>query len=296
MLASAAGAFALVIAVWLASLRLRDASIIDVFWGVGFIVIAWVCVAVGHGARDRRLLLAILVTIWGARLAVHIGRRNHGKGEDPRYVAMRQRDGARFWLTSLYRVFLIQAATMWIISLPLQAAGSLGGRRDLGALDAIGAAVWLVGFGFESLGDLQLDRFKADAANRGQVMDRGLWRYSRHPNYFGDVTAWWTRPDRARRRRLRGMGGRRHRYRPHCGGADAVLSQYPAERRALHGHQFGDGKLDRVPAVHRAAAMGLPVRSRLGRLHGWFQRRRRRLQLFPGPGKPHVFCYDAVVH
>lgn len=104
---------------------------------------------------------------------------------------MRQRDGARFWLTSLYRVFLVQAATMWIISLPLQAAGSLGGRRGLGALDAVGGAVWLVGFGFESLGDLQLDRFRADPGSRGKVMDHGLWRYTRHPNYFGDATLWW---------------------------------------------------------------------------------------------------------
>ncbi len=191
MAASAAGALVLVVAVWLASLRLRDASIIDSFWGVGFIVIAWVCVAVGHGARDRRLELAILVTIWGSRLAVHIARRNHGRGEDPRYVAMRERDGERFWITSLYRVFLIQAATMWVISLPLQAAGSLGGGRGYGALDAIGGAIWLVGFGFEAIGDLQLDRFKADPASRGQVMDRGLWRYTRHPNYFGDAMLWW---------------------------------------------------------------------------------------------------------
>jgi steroid 5-alpha reductase family enzyme len=191
MLASAAGALALVLAVWLASLKLHDASIIDSFWGVGFVVIAWICVAVGHGAHDRRLLLAILVTIWGGRLAVHIARRNHGKGEDPRYVAMRERDGERFWLTSLYRVFLIQAATMWIISLPLQAAGALGAQRGLGALDVIGAAVWLVGFGFEAIGDLQLDRFKADRSSAGKVMDRGLWRYTRHPNYFGDATVWW---------------------------------------------------------------------------------------------------------
>jgi steroid 5-alpha reductase family enzyme len=191
MLASAAGALVLVVAVWLASLRLHDASIIDSFWGVGFIVIAWICFAVGHGAHDRRLLLAILVTIWGGRLAVHIARRNHGKCEDPRYVAMRERDGERFWLTSLYRVFLIQAATMWIISLPLQAAGSLGAHRGLGALDAIGAAVWLVGFGFEAIGDRQLDRFKADRSSAGKVMDRGLWRYTRHPNYFGDATLWW---------------------------------------------------------------------------------------------------------
>jgi len=191
MLASAAGALALVIAVWLASLALRDASIIDIFWGVGFIVIAWICFAIGRGDRDRRLELAILVTVWGGRLAAHIARRNHGQGEDPRYVAMRARDGARFWLTSLYRVFLIQAATMWLISLPLQAAGSLGGGHGYGALDAIGAGVWVVGFGFEAIGDLQLDRFRGDPASRGTVMDRGLWRYTRHPNYFGDATLWW---------------------------------------------------------------------------------------------------------
>jgi steroid 5-alpha reductase family enzyme len=191
MAASAAGALALVLAVWVASVALRDASIIDSFWGVGFIVIAWICVAVGHGDRDRRLLLAILVSVWGARLAVHITRRNHGRGEDARYVAMRARDGERFWLTSLYRVFLVQAATMWVISLPLQAAGSLGAARGLGAIDAIGAGVWLVGFAFEALGDLQLDRFKADPESRGRVMDRGLWRYTRHPNYFGDATLWW---------------------------------------------------------------------------------------------------------
>ena len=191
MLASAAGAAGLMVAVWLASLAVHDASIVDVVWGLGFVVIAWVCVAVGHGAHDRRLLLAILVTIWGGRLATHIGRRNHGRGEDRRYVEMRARDGRRFWLTSLYRVFLTQAVVMWVISLPLQAGASLGGNRGLGALDAVGAAVWLIGFAFEALGDLQLDRFKADPHNRGGVMDRGLWRYTRHPNYFGDATLWW---------------------------------------------------------------------------------------------------------
>jgi len=189
--ASAGGAVGLVVLVWVASLIVRDASIIDVFWGVGFIVIAWICVAVGHGDRDRRLLLAILTTVWGLRLAVHIGRRNLGKGEDRRYAAMRERDGGRFWLTSLYRVYLVQAAAMWIVSLPLQAGAAIGGGTGLGAVDAIGGAIWLVGFGFEAIGDLQLDRFKADPSNRGSVMDRGLWRYSRHPNYFGDATAWW---------------------------------------------------------------------------------------------------------
>jgi steroid 5-alpha reductase family enzyme len=191
MIASAGGALILVLGVWLASVRLRDASVIDSFWGVGFIVIAWVCVAVGHGNHSRRLLLAVLVTVWGLRLAIHIARRNHGKGEDPRYVAMRARDGRRFWLTSLYRVFLTQWVTMWVISLPLQAAGSLGGARKPGVWDAIGGALWLVGFAFEALGDRQLDRFRADPESRGKVMDRGLWRYTRHPNYFGDATLWW---------------------------------------------------------------------------------------------------------
>ncbi len=147
--------------------------------------------ALGHGNHDRRLLLAILVTVWGLRLASHIGRRNAGKGEDRRYAAMREREGSSFVLKGFYRVFLVQAVAMWTISLPLQAGGALGGARGIGVLDIAGIAVWAVGFGFESIGDLQLDRFKADPSNRGKVMDRGLWRYTRHPNYFGDATMWW---------------------------------------------------------------------------------------------------------
>jgi steroid 5-alpha reductase family enzyme len=194
MAASAAGALALVVAVWVASLALRDASIIDSFWGVGFIVIAWICVAVGHG--DRRIAACCwrsLVSVWGraARDPHHPAQSRAGRGS-ARYVAMRERDGERFWLTSLYRVFLVQAATMWVISLPLQAAGSLGGGRGLGAIDAIGAAVWLVGFGFEAIGDLPARPLQGrPRQSRGRVMDRGLWRYTRHPNYFGDATLWW---------------------------------------------------------------------------------------------------------
>jgi steroid 5-alpha reductase family enzyme len=191
MLASAAALAALFALVWAASVAIHDASIVDVVWGIGFVVVGWVCVAAGHGNHDRRLLAAGLVSAWGLRLATHIGRRNLGKGEDRRYAQMRERHGGRFWLTSLYRVYAPQAVVLWVVSLPLQAAGSLGGNRGLGALDAVGAAVWLLGFGFEAIGDLQLARFKEDAANRGRVMDRGLWRYTRHPNYFGDATLWW---------------------------------------------------------------------------------------------------------
>ncbi|HEX2702126.1 MAG TPA: DUF1295 domain-containing protein [Solirubrobacteraceae bacterium] len=191
MLASAVVVLAVFLAVWLASLPLRDASIVDRFWGLGFVAVAWTGVAFGHGCEGRRLLLAGLVTVWGVRLAIHITRRNYGTGEDRRYVVMREQDGDRFWLTSAYRVFLLQAVVLWVISLPLEAGDSLGGGRRLGVVDIVGAAIWLVGFAFEALGDYQLDRFKADPQNRGNVMDRGLWRYTRHPNYFGDATLWW---------------------------------------------------------------------------------------------------------
>ncbi len=191
MLLSAAAAGILVLAVWLASLRLHDASIIDVFWGVGFVVIGWLCLAAGDGAPGRRLALAVMVSLWGLRLALHIGRRNHGRGEDFRYARLRERDGRRFWRTSLYRVYLVQAALMWVIALPVAVGSAHGRHAGLGPVDWVGIAVWAVGLAFETIGDLQLARFKADPASAGQVMDRGLWRYTRHPNYFGDVVAWW---------------------------------------------------------------------------------------------------------
>ncbi|MGI8803241.1 MAG: DUF1295 domain-containing protein [Solirubrobacteraceae bacterium] len=191
MLTSAAAAAGLILGVWLLSLRLRDASIIDVFWGLGFALIGWLCFAAGDGAVDRRLALAIMASLWGLRLAIHIGRRNHGRGEDFRYARLRARDGRRFWLTSLYRVYLVQAALMWVVALPLQAGSAHGREVGLGLLDAVGLAVFAAGLACEAIGDLQLARFKADPASTGQVMDRGLWRYTRHPNYFGDVLAWW---------------------------------------------------------------------------------------------------------
>ena len=170
---------------------MRDSSIVDVFWGSGFVVIAWVAYALADGSSGRRLLLAALVTVWGLRLTLYLARRNLGKGEDPRYAAMRRRHGSRWPLRSLVVVFWLQGALIWVVSL----AGA--GRDDrlhaagLGVLDWVGVALWAVGFAFESVGDLQLARFKADPANRGKVMDRGLWRYTRHPNYFGDFCVWW---------------------------------------------------------------------------------------------------------
>jgi len=182
---------------WLVSLAARDTSIVDIFWGPGFVLVAWTVFAwvtahdLPDGGGARRLLLAALVTVWGLRLGIYLGRRNLGKGEDYRYVAMREKARGRFWLISLGKVFLLQGLLMWVVSLPLQ-AGQLPSTPDgLGPLALAGAAVWAIGLFFESLGDWQLARFKSDPANRGRVMDRGLWRYTRHPNYFGDFLVWW---------------------------------------------------------------------------------------------------------
>jgi steroid 5-alpha reductase family enzyme len=181
---------AMVTALWAVSVAVRDTSIVDVFWGSGFVVVAWVGLALGEGG-GRRLLLALLVTVWGLRLTAHLARRNLGKGEDYRYAAMRSRHGGSWPLRSLAVVFWLQGALMWVVSLPVQAAMTGAAPAGLAALAWVGVALWAVGFAFESVGDLQLARFKADPANRGRVMDRGLWRYTRHPNYFGDFCVWW---------------------------------------------------------------------------------------------------------
>jgi steroid 5-alpha reductase family enzyme len=190
MALSAGAVLALLLLAWLVSLRLRDVSIVDVAWGLGFVAVAWVAFATGEGDGARRTLLAVLVTVWGLRLAGYIGARKlRHPGEDPRYGAWRARWGDRFWIVSLFNVFLLQAVLVWVVSLPVQAASAQEG--GLGALDALGVALWAVGVFFEGVGDAQLARFKADPSHRGTVMDRGLWRYTRHPNYFGDFCVWW---------------------------------------------------------------------------------------------------------
>jgi steroid 5-alpha reductase family enzyme len=178
-------------ALWLLSLRLRDSSIVDIFWGLGFVIIAWVTRAAAVGAPARSALCLALVTLWGVRLAGYLAWRNLGKGEDPRYVAMRAHHGDRWPLRSLFLVFGLQGVLMWVISLPVQAALRSPLPAALGPLDAVGALLVLTGVVCEGLGDLQLARFKASPENRGKVMDRGLWRYTRHPNYFGDFLVWW---------------------------------------------------------------------------------------------------------
>ena len=185
-----AGAY--VTAVWLVSLALKNASIIDIFWGPGFAVLTIVyAVLSDDGYSQRQLLVLALVSVWSLRLAGHILTRNAGHGEDYRYVKMRERAGDAFWWRSLVTVFFLQGVLLWIISAPLLVAVHSNDPDHRAITDYIGAAIWTIGFFFEAVGDFQLVRFKANPENKGKVMDRGLWRFTRHPNYFGDATLWW---------------------------------------------------------------------------------------------------------
>jgi steroid 5-alpha reductase family enzyme len=190
MAAAAIAIAVLMVATWLLSLVLRNASIVDVVWGLGFVVVAWVVRLQGATNEVRQWLLVAMTTVWGVRLAGYLFRRNHGQPEDYRYRAMRKRWGSRFPIVSLATVFTLQGVLMWTVSLPVQ-LGQVRNGDGIGALAIGGVVLWLVGLFFETVGDAQLARFRADASNHGKVMDRGLWRYTRHPNYFGDACVWW---------------------------------------------------------------------------------------------------------
>jgi steroid 5-alpha reductase family enzyme len=194
VLATCAAAIAVYMAVvWALSLPLRDASIADVFWGPGFAFTAIVAAFLSPPSA-RATLLVVLTSAWGLRLAFHIGTRwRKKKEEDRRYQAMRATWGDRFPVVSLFTVFLLQGALLWVVSLPLQAGAALGAVSPLGPADLAGVLVFAVGLVFEAVGDAQLSRFLADPSSRGRVMETGLWRYTRHPNYFGDALVWWGR-------------------------------------------------------------------------------------------------------
>jgi steroid 5-alpha reductase family enzyme len=191
MATAAVAVAALMLGTWLASLWRRDASIVDIVWGPGFALVAWSAFVVGDGYGPRSALITLMATLWGLRLGAYLLWRKRGEGEDFRYRRMRARWGDRFGVVSLATVFALQGALMWLISLPLQVAQVSGDPGRLTLFDFAGLAVWSVGLTFEALGDWQLARFKANPENEGKVMDRGLWRYTRHPNYFGDALVWW---------------------------------------------------------------------------------------------------------
>lgn len=181
----------MMVLLWLLSLVFKNASIVDIFWGIGFVIVTWLAFSLGAGYIPRKQLVAVLVTIWGLRLALHIGIRNWGKPEDFRYAKWRQDNGSRWWWFSFFQVFLLQGVLMWIISAPLIAAQTSGYPVIITPLDVIGVVLWLIGMFFEALGDLQLMLFKANPANKGKLLTTGVWRFTRHPNYFGESALWW---------------------------------------------------------------------------------------------------------
>ena len=180
----------LMLGAWILSLIRGKACVADSFWGMGFVLIAWLAWSMGPGTI-RSLLVAVLISVWGLRLFFHITMRNWGQPEDRRYRAMRERQGRRFWWVSLFSVFLIQGILLWIISLAPQLAQLSSVPKQLTWLDWVGLLVWAVGFIFEVVGDYQMKRFRDHPANAGKVMDQGLWGYTRHPNYFGESLVWW---------------------------------------------------------------------------------------------------------
>ncbi|MCX6124774.1 MAG: DUF1295 domain-containing protein, partial [Proteobacteria bacterium] len=190
--------FSLMISLWVCSLVSRDASIVDRFWGAGFVFVAWTLALVSPKLNSDQGLLTAIVSIWGLRLSIYIHLRNRGHGEDYRYREMRSHHGARFWWYSLISVFLLQGALMLIVAAPVIYVLSIGsnvdsvsGRTGGLAFALVGTLVWIIGFVFEAGGDFQLKVFKQNPENRGKLLTTGLWSLTRHPNYFGDACQWW---------------------------------------------------------------------------------------------------------
>jgi steroid 5-alpha reductase family enzyme len=176
---------------WIFSVWRHNVTIVDSLWGLGFVLVAGVTFWTGSGFTGRSMLILMMTAAWGLRLAGYLTWRNWGQVEDHRYGQWREESGGNFWIVSLFKVFWLQALFLWVISLVLQKAQLSHEPSRLTGLDMLGALVWLTGFVFEWIGDWQLARFKADPKNRGKVMDRGLWAWSRHPNYFGEFLIWW---------------------------------------------------------------------------------------------------------
>jgi steroid 5-alpha reductase family enzyme len=174
---------------WGVSLIRNDVSIVDSLWSLMFLMIAVIYAWLSETAGPRQTLVLVLTSLWALRLSAYITWRNHAEDEDYRYQEIRRNNEPGFRYKSLYIVFIFQAFLAWVISLPLVVA--ISSTEELNLLDFLGIGLWTIGFLFEALGDLQLTRFKSNPANRGKVLDKGLWSLSRHPNYFGNFTLWW---------------------------------------------------------------------------------------------------------
>lgn len=183
----------LVTLLWIVSVIIRDVSIVDIFWGMGFVIINAYYFFMSGDIHLRKVLLLILVTLWGLRLSIYLAWRNVGKGEDFRYQEFRRHHGPKkYWWYSFFQVFLLQGGLIMLVSLPLLSANFYTNNDRLYWLDIVAIMIWIFGFIFEAGGDLQLARFKARKENKGKVLRTGLWKYTRHPNYFGDAAIWWS--------------------------------------------------------------------------------------------------------
>ncbi|MFY2787063.1 DUF1295 domain-containing protein [Rhodococcus sp. KRD162] len=169
--------------------RIGRHNVVDVTWGGGFVLIALISAVTGTGEGWRRILLLVLVAVWGLRLALHVFQRSRGHGEDPRYDELLSKAPGNRTLYALRKIYLTQALALWFVSLPLQVSAVAHG--SVLPVVVVGVLLWLLGWTFETVGDAQLKAFKADASNKGKIMDRGLWSWTRHPNYFGDSAVWW---------------------------------------------------------------------------------------------------------
>jgi steroid 5-alpha reductase family enzyme len=177
---------------WIISVIIKNVSIVDLFWGFGFVLTAGFYFVKTDGFGLRKVILLILVSFWGLRLSGYLAWRNLGKGEDYRYRQFRSKYGEkRYWWISFFQTFVLQGLLMWLISAPLLGAQYYGQNRSLAIFDYAGIALWIIGFIFEAGGDYQLAVFKANPSNKGKVLSSGFWRYTRHPNYFGDSSVWW---------------------------------------------------------------------------------------------------------
>jgi len=177
---------------WVISIFLKNVSIVDLFWGFGFVVTAFFYFIKTDGYETRKILLLVLVAIWGLRLSIYLAWRNIGKGEDFRYAQFRKNYGEhRYWWISFFQTFLLQGVLMWLISSPLLGAQYYSENNTIGVLDILGVLFWLIGISFEAGGDFQLAKFKSNPENKGKVLNTGFWKYTRHPNYFGDSSVWW---------------------------------------------------------------------------------------------------------
>lgn len=174
---------------WLLSVIRRDVSLVDSLWSLMILLSLGIYLISSSSIGPRGAVVMVLVAVWALRLSIYITVRNHGQPEDRRYQAIRNNNQPRFWLKSLYIVFLLQGFLAWVVS--LSAVAAVAGQAPLGPLDYAGITLWICGMFFESVGDWQLARFRRSETTEGQVLDSGLWRYTRHPNYFGEAVLWW---------------------------------------------------------------------------------------------------------